>query len=1018
MKKGLFSILAGALLVVGCQNYDDQFSNIESQITALASQVAGLSQVQSDLTALAGTVNSLQTSVAQTVDTALADGLADIDTAVASLEAATATAASSEDVAAIAASLALQATDLDELLANSSVFTGDVVINNASTLDAFYAMGSTLAIVNGYVDIDVTTAMDIVKVQAVVNQILTTTKQFDYKATAKAVTKVTFNNLSGTQTLTVEQAGAYMFKSLVSAGTITLKDTYVADVDTIDFRNLTTLTSVTDGTTANSLDFAYANEIHLTKIAYYPTSLTVKCKTGGVIDLSAISDTTIAGIVQPVSLTIGGPSSFTATGIKGDAYSASAKGAMSFTDVNTISIDNFGGTVTIGAGVLTASISKAATQPVITAAVDLVTLTVEGVTDYGKSYDILNAANKAKTLYTSAMIDLDVTSANNDLTTLNLSGTFDAVDIAGASSLKTIVAAGTYNSLDVDSNGDLTSITTPAAKINSFTLDNNDDLLTTALDFSAYTTVQAGTTADPVDSKREVLVTGNAKLNSLTVHADKLYSLTVSTNPKLTAMSFPFLTTLDGAATDKAPVLSIKGNKLTAATATDNYDQTAAGAAIASTVHTAVNTGAYAAANPLTSLKAWADLAIAVVGRTTTLEAWFDKITEVSTLDVNGVVTTTTPVNTTQDATKATTLFAAIYSRPVVTAVSTMDGAIAGETKTFTFDLGRDGLGNANNLASGEGFTLTYATGLTIDFAQSTARTTVQSLITYMNADTSLASANLNIDAAMDARKKGVYTISYLSISNSLNSAGAVSVAGNIKAQFGNDKNGTPRYIIIAAAAGDSADNIANDIAFAISSTSNGTEYTATSVTTGVNAYKQFTIQRNTSGTTTADNSPLSAALPSLNFVIDVAQTSTTAVLGSNIVGYRTTSFLSNTFTTSRYSLPNVSPVNQTNLRVTLRSTNGLAMNAAVTLTAQGAISNTAILMPGNAASHTNLGSKLIPQLLVDGVSIASAASDPSSGTTDSTAPSFYVASGAAVGTSNVQTAGVTVISTDRTGWL
>ena len=63
MKKGLFSILAGALLVVGCQNYDDQFSNIESQITALASQVAGLSQVQSDLTALAGTVNSLQTSV-------------------------------------------------------------------------------------------------------------------------------------------------------------------------------------------------------------------------------------------------------------------------------------------------------------------------------------------------------------------------------------------------------------------------------------------------------------------------------------------------------------------------------------------------------------------------------------------------------------------------------------------------------------------------------------------------------------------------------------------------------------------------------------------------------------------------------------------------------------------------------------------------------------------------------------------------------------------------------------------
>ena len=64
MKKGLFSILAGALLVVGCQNYDDQFSNLESQINALASSVAGLSQVQSDLSSLSGTVSSLSSTVA------------------------------------------------------------------------------------------------------------------------------------------------------------------------------------------------------------------------------------------------------------------------------------------------------------------------------------------------------------------------------------------------------------------------------------------------------------------------------------------------------------------------------------------------------------------------------------------------------------------------------------------------------------------------------------------------------------------------------------------------------------------------------------------------------------------------------------------------------------------------------------------------------------------------------------------------------------------------------------------
>ena len=45
-------------------------------------------------------------------------------------------------------------------------------------------------------------------------------------------------------------------------------------------------------------------------------------------------------------------------------------------------------------------------------------------------------------------------------------------------------------------------------------------------------------------------------------------------------------------------------------------------------------------------------------------------------------------------------------------------------------------------------------------------------------------------------------------------------------------------------------------------------------------------------------------------------------------------SHLSNTFASSRISLPNVTPVAQTGLRITLRATNGLAMSSAVTMTA------------------------------------------------------------------------------------
>ena len=206
MKKGLLSILAGALLVVGCQNYDDQFSSLESQINALASTVAGLSQVQSDLASLSGTVSALSSTVASlgsSIDTAVSNGLADITADIAALQAALADVASADDLAAISAAVAANQADLTELLANSSVYTGNVTITSVSTLDTYYAMGSGLAIVNGDVDINATADMDNTKLQAVIDQIKVTTGSFDYQAASSSVAAVSFDNLTGTQTLTV-----------------------------------------------------------------------------------------------------------------------------------------------------------------------------------------------------------------------------------------------------------------------------------------------------------------------------------------------------------------------------------------------------------------------------------------------------------------------------------------------------------------------------------------------------------------------------------------------------------------------------------------------------------------------------------------------------------------------------------------------------------------------------------------------------------------------------------------------
>lgn len=116
MKKSLLSLLAIALAAVGCQNYDDQFDDLNSQIAALSSQVAGLAQVQSDLASLAGTVSSLQSTVASTA-TAI-EGLDGLAENVAAIQESVNETSSSEDLGPTDA----EASDLTDLILSDSSF--------------------------------------------------------------------------------------------------------------------------------------------------------------------------------------------------------------------------------------------------------------------------------------------------------------------------------------------------------------------------------------------------------------------------------------------------------------------------------------------------------------------------------------------------------------------------------------------------------------------------------------------------------------------------------------------------------------------------------------------------------------------------------------------------------------------------------------------------------------------------------------------------------------------------------
>ena len=548
MKKGLLSILAGSLLVVGCQNYDDQFDNLESQISALASTVAGLSQVQTDLASLSGTVNSLASTVnglGDEIDTAVADGLTDIQTDIEAIETAVNDVASSEEVASLQTAVDASQEDLDELLANASIFTGPVVINSQNTLDVFHAMGSTLAIVNGDVDIDVAAGMDMVKVQEVVNQMLNVTGDFFYTAGTGVDTEVTFSNLAGTASLTLDQKGGYMLENLTSATIVSLTDDSTADV--IHLGSLTTVTSLSDGSGAGTFEFDKADELHLTSLATYPgNSLALKVDTGGVIALPVLEDKAADGKDKVLDLTITGPETMTISTFNGDKTGSD----ITLNDIKNATVNGYDGKVTLQADVINFT-SDNLVDVDVTAAADIVSFTATGAIDPEDSDD-------------TAGPELDFTS-KSDLETISLAGTFKKVLLKTNGELATVTIAGTVNGSDgvvIDGNSDLTSIDVSGLTTDKVVVKNNSDIETLTIDFTAakgLATTQEGT----------IDIDTNESLTTLTISTNNIDNLSITDNVDLETIDLSGMTAIGAKG---SPEIYITGNKLEAQVADEEND--------------------------------------------------------------------------------------------------------------------------------------------------------------------------------------------------------------------------------------------------------------------------------------------------------------------------------------------------------------------------------------------------------------------------------------------------------------
>jgi hypothetical protein len=541
-------------------------------------------------------------------------------------------------------------------------------------------MGSSLAIVNGNVDIDVDTEMDIVKVQELVNQFLTITKDLDYTAEASTIAEVTFDNLTGVQTVTLEQPGGYVLGALKSAQKIYLSDKYKGSVDVIDLRSLTSVASIgTDSYTNNKIDFNKATEIHLTALPYYtPGSLELIGKKGGVIDITALRDVDANGEQADLDLTLNGPASISISELDGE------DGSITVENVASVTINSYDGDITVKGGVETLS-SDNVVEITFTNADDLVDVTLNGVVD--PNYTATTAAPKDY----GDTINIE---GANDLETITLSGTWTSIELDSNTNLITAVISADVTGADginINGNTDLETLTLTGSKSPKVVVDDNDSMTSVTID----TTIQkSSATAATLDGT--VTVTGNSDLESLTISSKDVSTLTITSNASLASITASGLSTLGAGGTTASPIyptVSIHGNDFTATLAQDKENATGCDDCDALEKN---DLGAFTTASGMNTLKTY--LALVAANAKSDASVYFDTVE--STTDKDGTETTAETLYATgTTAAKAATVILEMSAGSAATYTNQGD-AVAGK---MAYLIDNNGSGNDTTLTLKKG---------------------------------------------------------------------------------------------------------------------------------------------------------------------------------------------------------------------------------------------------------------------------------------------------------------------------
>jgi hypothetical protein len=601
--------------------------------------------------------------------------------------------------------------------------------------------------------------------------------------------------------------------------------------------------------------------------------LTIVLKEGATLDMPILDDKGLTGLYENTDLTLNGPASFTTT--------LMTDGTISLTNVATANITGYRGDIEIETGVVTFTGTDVTEISVAATADDLKTFTAKMKRD---DEPTLSTAQTAALEYDAAggnLGDIGLGGGLANLETVNISGKAGDITISSAPNLTSVVISADSFDLTMDDNDNLTSVNVTGAKFHDVAITDMADLASLTLNHTTKLP-EVDTTAANDEKGASLNVSTNASLASLTVSADDIDNLTVTTNASLETVDFTGLTD-DGSATSTA--VAIYNNSLDVQLVKDAYNDTTQNSAYVQ--YTATDTGSVTSDSGIGTLKTYLDNVVAAASATAGVYVFVDQIDkyEVQSNSINDPYTDTAvpaaPSVTTEATANSnkTSIYAIVAVQGAESAADT--GYARSETLTQVFPVTNNSANQRNSqLSTNEGFAINVA-GLSKSFmvgdnyssaANGSTVQTVADLVSYINADTSWS--GLNIDITVTDNSSYLRSMQEVQYYDGAGAAKTISTGGTLWYKLGS----TTASGQVTVATGGGASNIANKVAAAIEAhTYNGASLYNATANGAV-----MTITKAVSVTGYADDVTSAASVPAVSFVIDAAGTSTGATLGGN----------------------------------------------------------------------------------------------------------------------------------------